>query len=216
MALSVLRRSFLRALQWGSPNASWERLPGWYVRWRLVRQLGSWDSPPRRALRLEIAEVGGSVLEVACGPGIEYGGINKAGLQVRYVGVDITPTMIAICQRNYPGITFQVAGVDSLPFPDSSFDTVFAKDLFEHLPGYETGLREMFRVTKRQVLIYFFLPLTEGTAEQGIHPESGFLYNHYSRAELERFARSLNPRSVEITRINDRNSEGHLVKIEKA
>lgn len=216
MALTALRRVFLRGLQGGSSTASWERLPRWYIRWRLAMQLGSWDSVPRRALRAEMARVGGSVLEVACGPGIEYYGIRNVGLPLRYVGVDATPAMIAICRKNYPGGTFQVASVDSLPFADDSFDTVFAKDLFEHLSGYEAGVREMYRVAKRQVLIYFFLALKDGATERGTHPESGFLYNRYSRAEMEEFFRSLSPRSVEIRGIDDHRELGHLVKIEKA
>src|SRR5579859_7318777 len=150
MPLTALRRTFLRRLQGGSSTASWERLPKWYIRWRLARQLGSWDVAPRRALRAEMANVGGSVLEVACGPGIEYYGMRRDGLELRYVGVDFTPAMIAICRRNHPGGTFLVASVDSLPFARDSFDTVVAKDLFEHLAGYEAGVSEMYRVAKRQ------------------------------------------------------------------
>ncbi len=191
-------------------------MPLWYIRWRLGKQLGAWDSAPRRALRNQISPVGGRVLEVACGPGIEYEGLRRAGLNVDYTGVDVTPRMVSVCASRFPQAKFLVGDVEHLPFPDASFDVVFTKDLFEHLPGFETGLSEMYRVAKRLVLVHFFLPLVEGATVYGFHPESAFRYNRYSKPDVVRFAFSLGTASVEVIPIQSGTGVSHLLRLGKA
>jgi ubiquinone/menaquinone biosynthesis C-methylase UbiE len=190
-------------------------MPRWYIQRRLTRQLGAWDSAPRRALRAEIARVGGSVLEVAVGPGIEYYGMRQSGMSVDYTGVDVTPAMIDLCKQRFPEASFLVADATKLPFPDDNFDVVMAKDLFEHLDGFEAALKEMFRVARREVLVYFFIPLAAGQTVYATHPESGFRYNRYAAADVIGLARSLGAGKVEITTIQDGATWGDLVRIVK-
>ena len=107
---------------------------------------------PGRAKVAELVKAAGnSVLEVACGIGIDYPRYKELG--VNYMGVDITPRFIEEAQRR--GVPAQVADGRNLPFPDNSFDTVYAKDLFIHLPPnvWRQVLKEMARVARKQVLI---------------------------------------------------------------
>ena len=211
----TIRRTLLKRFQHGQPVASWDHMPRWYIRMRLARQLGAWDSAPRRAIRAEIGRVGGTVLEVAVGPGIEYYGMQQAGLKVDYTGVDVTPAMVELCKQRFPQATFLQADVKHLPFKDNQFDLVMAKDLLEHLDGYQAPLSEMYRVARREVLVYFFLPLAAGQTVLATHPESGFLYNRYSAADVLSYARRLGAASVDVTTIQDGATWGDLVRIQK-
>jgi ubiquinone/menaquinone biosynthesis C-methylase UbiE len=168
------------------------------------------------ALRDKIASVGGRVLEVACGPGIEYEGLKKAGVRVDYVGVDVTRSMVELCTRRFPEATFQVGNAESLPFADESFDVVFAKDLYEHLEDFRGALRDMYRVARKRVVVYFFLPLVDAPTKYEKHPESGFHHNHYSRQELVSYSTELGATSVSIEDVHDEQGRlGHLVCLAK-
>jgi SAM-dependent methyltransferase len=55
-----------------------------------------------------------------------------------YLGVDL---------EIGPGVD-QTADVESLPFPDSTFGTVIALNVFEHTPCFWRGVEEVFRVLR--------------------------------------------------------------------
>src|ERR1700735_857951 len=85
------------------------------------------DMPEFKALALRIAaavSAGGSVLEVAPGPGFLSIELAKRGLQVR--AVDISKTFVEIAQRNAAteGVTvrFQLGNASALPIDDESVD----------------------------------------------------------------------------------------------
>ena len=107
--------------------------------------------PGRAKVAELVKEAGCSVLEVACGIGIDYPRYKELG--VAYTGVDITPRFVEEAQHR--GVPCQVGDARNLPFPDGSFDTVYAKDLFIHLPPnmWRQVLKEMARVARKQVLI---------------------------------------------------------------
>lgn len=50
-------------------------------------------------------------------------------------------------------ITWVKASPLALPFPDGSFDTVAALHILEHLPHIDEGLRELYRLTKGDVIV---------------------------------------------------------------
>jgi SAM-dependent methyltransferase len=50
-------------------------------------------------------------------------------------------------------VSFQLGSVYELPFPDKSFDVVFAHQVVIHLEFPEKGLNEMARVAKKVVLV---------------------------------------------------------------
>ncbi len=66
-------------------------------------------------------------------------------------GIDREPSQIDLARqraadRKLTNFTFQTASIYALPFPDASFDIVFAHALFEHLSDPAAALREMHRV----------------------------------------------------------------------
>ena len=67
------------------------------------------------------------------------------------VGIDIEPAQVGragvvAVERGVSNIRFETASVYELPYPDASFDAVFAQTLMEHLREPLRALREMKRV----------------------------------------------------------------------
>jgi SAM-dependent methyltransferase len=68
----------------------------------------------------------------------------------RPYGIDIAPNIVheagTVLADYRPGLL--VADVRRLPFPADTFDLIYSMGTIEHFPGYETAVREMFRVLK--------------------------------------------------------------------
>src|SRR5574341_290933 len=79
---------------------------------------------------------------------------NPLGNSGTAVGVDPDPEMIAVARRKAKGenleIDFRVGVIESLPFPDDTFDVVTSSLMMHHLPEHLRikGLAETFRVLK--------------------------------------------------------------------
>ena len=95
------------------------------------------------ALRLRS---GGRLLDLACGTGYVAGA--AAALDVQATGIDFAPGMIDAAQLRYPGVTFQVADVQDLPFQDDSFDAVACNIGLFHVTDPDRALAEAARVLR--------------------------------------------------------------------
>ena len=61
-------------------------------------------------------------------------------------GVDPNAEFIAIARKRYPGLTFEVCGVEQTPFAAEYFDVVILNDVLEHVIDERKTLNEMFRI----------------------------------------------------------------------
>lgn len=61
-------------------------------------------------------------------------------------GVDPNAEFIAIARKRYPGLTFEVCGVEKTPFAAEYFDVVILNDVLEHVIDERKTLNEMFRI----------------------------------------------------------------------
>ncbi len=88
-----------------------------------------------------------SVLDIGCGPGAA---VRAASSHVaRAVGVDRSEAMIAIARRRsdgFPNVEFHTSGVETLPFPERSFDRIWTIHAFHHWEDEDAGLRQCLRV----------------------------------------------------------------------
>jgi len=89
---------------------------------------------------------GSQVLEIGSGPGHVADMLVQAGASV--TGVDFSADMVDVAQSSFPGITFQQADAEELPFEAESFDAVVANFVVHHLARPETVFREINRVLK--------------------------------------------------------------------
>lgn len=74
----------------------------------------------------------GPVVDVGCGPGHVMAHLRELGLDT--VGVDLSPSMIEIACREYPGLPFQVGSMTDLALADCSVGGVLAFWSIIHVP----------------------------------------------------------------------------------
>jgi SAM-dependent methyltransferase len=126
--------------------------PYWEKHRDAIRQM---FAPVSEAL-IQDAQVtsGSSVLDVATGPGEPALRVAEVvGPQGKVVGIDPIPGMIDASRREATRLSlknaqFEVAGADSLPFPDNCFDAVISRFGVMFFPAPTAGIREMLRVLK--------------------------------------------------------------------
>lgn len=91
------------------------------------------------------------VLEVGCGPG-ELSVRMTAELGAEVVAVDVSERMVELARAK--GVGARLGDVQSMPFPDGSFDTVVAAHMLYHVTDLDGGLTEIGRVlTERGRLV---------------------------------------------------------------
>ena len=93
---------------------------------------------------------GQTVLDVGCGAGVDLARFARGGATV--TGVDLAPSAIALAKANFEqqGLrgTFEVADGEQLPFPDNSFDLVFAHGVVQYTAQPQRLVDECRRVLK--------------------------------------------------------------------
>jgi SAM-dependent methyltransferase len=97
-----------------------------------------------------------SVLEVGCGYGKQLRAIRRELPGVPLVGLDFSPSQLAIGQTYLGGlgpIELVLGSGSRLPFPDASFDLVFTSAVILHNPPAvaEAIRKELLRVARRFV-----------------------------------------------------------------
>jgi SAM-dependent methyltransferase len=100
---------------------------------------------------------GRRVLEVGCGAAVDLARFAKGGAVV--TGVDIAPSAIDLARANFSqqGLTgeFRVADGEQLPFPDHSFDLVYAHGVVQYTADPKRLVNECRRVLTADGLAIF-------------------------------------------------------------
>ena len=96
-----------------------------------------------------------SVLEIGCGTGAVLSEVRRRGIGSQHQGIDLAdpnehvdPVAQELMLLEYDG--------ESIPFPNSSFDFVYASHVVEHVLHPRGFIKEISRVAKR--LIYLEIP----------------------------------------------------------
>lgn len=94
---------------------------------------------------------GQRLLEVGCGIGTDLVRFARGGARV--TGVDLSQTAIDLARRNFElhGVQaddLEVANGEALPFPDGTFDVVYAHGVVQYTKDAATLVRECHRVLK--------------------------------------------------------------------
>lgn len=95
-----------------------------------------------------ISNAGNTTLEVGCGPGALLSSVKSHYPDQTVFGVDLSHERLNH-SRTRESINFVQASSMSLPFPDSSFNSVYTRFLLEYLPGREQAVKEIYRVCKQ-------------------------------------------------------------------
>lgn len=105
-------------------------------------------------LALARLQRGESVLDLGSGAGYEcLAAAVEVGRRGRVVGIDVTPEMASRARRNAmaagaPTVSFVVGDVQSLPFPDASFDVVISNCVINLCPDKARAFAEARRVLR--------------------------------------------------------------------
>ncbi len=98
-----------------------------------------------------------SVLDVGCGEGqVARLAAALPGVR-RVVGVDPTGAQLRVAAARGADVTYGRAAAAALPFPPSTFDTVVACLVFEHIEDVDAAIAEVGRVLAPNGRFLFFL-----------------------------------------------------------
>lgn len=173
------------------PLKYWDKCPQEDLN-QLVTHLSNTEDPERRLIRklLSLNEVT-SILDVGCGPATEYQGYKKDPLlrDLKYYGLDLSERMLRTAKNKNPEVNLLSAKATTLPFAESSIETVLLKHVLEHHPkGYEELTTEAIRVASKMVIINFFHPpLPFIKTDLILRNPNGYVNNWYSRSKFEEF-----------------------------
>jgi SAM-dependent methyltransferase len=103
--------------------------------------------------RLQTPDSRLSILDVGCGTGANLEMLSQFG---EAEGVDVSDDALEFCRRK--GLKASKGLAETLPYEDETFDITTALDVIEHLDDDVSGLREMYRVTKRGGYSLIFVP----------------------------------------------------------
>lgn len=90
---------------------------------------------------------GTRLLDVAAGPGRPTRA--AAERKALVTGCDLAPDMVALARRLNPGLAFDEAGADALPYADASYDAVVCAFGMGHFPQPERVIAEFAPVLAR-------------------------------------------------------------------
>lgn len=106
------------------------------------------DDYPQMLAELE-REPFSDVLDVGCGTGAVIELLHGKHPGARYVGLDLTPDMIAVAKaKGLDGCEFVVGDAEDLPFAANSFDAVLTSNSFHHYPNPERFFAGVHRVLR--------------------------------------------------------------------
>ncbi len=112
------------------------------------------DESTREILRRHLT-AGQSILDVGVGLGRVLGPL----IHLDRYGIDISREYL--CQSRAAGISVAYARVESLPYPDNSFDAIVTCDVLEHVLDLNRACEEMLRVLKPGGLLVVRVPNKE-------------------------------------------------------
>jgi SAM-dependent methyltransferase len=93
--------------------------------------------------------VGGSVLDVGCGPGVAAAAaIPLTSTGGRVVAADVNRHLLDLGRAETPGVQFWEADARALPFPDHSFDAVLCTHVLQFVRQPERATAELARVVR--------------------------------------------------------------------
>jgi SAM-dependent methyltransferase len=113
---------------------------------RLRRNHAERTAQTHAAFLLPHLRPGMALLDLGCGPGTITVGLAAAVAPGRTTGIDLDPQPV-------DGLDIVNGDVMSLPFPDASFDALFASALLQHLADPLGALREARRVARPGAVI---------------------------------------------------------------
>jgi ubiquinone/menaquinone biosynthesis C-methylase UbiE len=97
-------------------------------------------------VRLGRFKRGDRIADLGCGSGVFTDMLQQQGLDC--IGLDLSPKLLDVGRRKYPGVEFVEGDVEHLPFPTGSIEGVLLSGIVHHLPDPARCAAEVFRVLR--------------------------------------------------------------------
>lgn len=94
------------------------------------------------------------VLCVGSGAGEECNHINSLGVR-SIVGTDLSEGLVGYARKSYPELDFRIMDMESLDFPDESFDFVFSNLAFHYVENWDKIFSSIKRVLRPKGILLF-------------------------------------------------------------
>ena len=152
--------------------------------------LGDVDALSRCSMRKHIySKKYESILDVPCGLCIDFFGLEKDNIKIKYFGLDTSQKLTT--RAHGLGINVVQGSIENIPYESSKFDVAYSRHILEHLPYYEAAINELIRVAKKEVLVVFFIRPTFDDIINYEKVDGHMIYhNHYDRQKLQNFVTS--------------------------
>ncbi len=145
------------------------------------------------------------ILDIPCGVGHYFRKIRELG-NIDYMGVDLDSQAIEMAKeiwKDAVNAKFCVKDVSSFELEDNSFDIVYCYNLLLHLKNYKEPLKNLFRVSKRYIIVRSLFDKEEcmnliEVADDylNVYQSGKAYYNTYARGDIRNFVKSLGPSKV--------------------
>jgi ubiquinone/menaquinone biosynthesis C-methylase UbiE len=94
-----------------------------------------------------------SALDVGCGTGRTLSWLLEHQPGIKLFGIEPSQGLLNIARQNLPGANVTQGSGESLPYDDASIDVVMASAIMHHVDDPRQVIDEMFRVSRKAVLI---------------------------------------------------------------
>jgi SAM-dependent methyltransferase len=134
-----------------------------------------------RAKVLGLLDGASSVLDVGCGNGVMLEMIRDKGLDLDYLGIDVTEKLLQVARQLFPDDAhrFRRMSLYELNKLRRKFDAVVCRHVLEHLPDYVPAVQHLYSCARKKLILVFFLPpqpLPSGRKRDGKFERD--FYNH--------------------------------------
>jgi SAM-dependent methyltransferase len=103
----------------------------------------------------------------------------------RIVAADVELDLLRERQREFPQVSWAVAGATPLPFRAAAFDALFAGELIEHLPDPAPAVAEFHRVLKPDGVLILTTPNRRRLANLADRSERPYSPDHLSELSYD-------------------------------
>lgn len=133
------------------------------------------------------------IVDMGCNVGQLRLFLERAGWDGKYLGVDSNAKALDVARDNLKHLSDVELAEGNLRWLDIrgySKESVFSKDLLEHLESFDL-LRNMLEITRRYVVIASYIPWVDGPTRI-VKTQEGYYMNDYNRDEIYALAADCN------------------------
>ena len=150
-----------RSLNWGSSNSQ-------KLRFKILSEVG--------------LQSGNSVLDIGCGLLDFYKWLRKKIPGVNYFGIDLTPSMIEISQKNFPKIKLWKGDVFQNNFKDKEFDFIVASGIFVYrknkpIKYMKETIKKMYDICKKGIAFNSLSTFAENKTKNEFYANPSDVFN---------------------------------------